>query len=127
VGPWAGIHGLLIDALLSLRVVLADGQVLELSKKSNPDLFWAFRGAGANFGVVVSAKYQLQEQVNNGNILVTDFLVPAELNGTYFELLKSYEENQPPNLSFVSFIGFNATTQTVCVMTQPSRRCTRLT
>ncbi|KAF5021859.1 hypothetical protein F66182_6086 [Fusarium sp. NRRL 66182] len=46
------LHGLTIDNLLSAEVVLADGRIVEASEASNQDLFWAIRGAGAQFGVV---------------------------------------------------------------------------
>lgn len=52
-------HGLSIDALISADVVTADGQVLHASADENADLFWAIRGAGSNFGVVVSFEFQL--------------------------------------------------------------------
>ena len=52
-------HGLTIDHLLSARVVLADGSVVTASADENPDLFWAVRGAGANFGVAVSFDFRV--------------------------------------------------------------------
>ncbi|TRX92610.1 hypothetical protein FHL15_006537 [Xylaria flabelliformis] len=110
VGPWAGVHGLLLDALLSYRVVTANGSAITVSKSSHSDLFWGMRGAGANFGVVVSATYQLQPQTNKGQILAVDFIIPAGKNGSYFELLQSYNGGAlPENLSISSFMTWNAT------------------
>ncbi|KAI0862311.1 hypothetical protein F4860DRAFT_472916 [Xylaria cubensis] len=110
VGPWAGVHGLLLDALLSYRVVTANGSAITVSKSSHSDLFWGMRGAGANFGVVVSATYQLQPQTNKGQILAADFIIPAEKNGSYFKLLQSYSGGAlPENLSISSFMTWNAT------------------
>ncbi|KAI0184711.1 hypothetical protein EV127DRAFT_443582 [Xylaria flabelliformis] len=110
VGPWAGVHGLLLDALLSYRVVTANGSAITVSKSSHSDLFWGMRGAGANFGVVVSATYQLQPQTNKGQILAADFIIPAGKNGSYFELLQSYSGGAlPENLSISSFMTWNAT------------------
>jgi FAD/FMN-containing dehydrogenase len=53
-----GTHGMAIDNLLSAEVVLASGAVVTASKETNPDLFWAIRGGGGNFGVVTSFEYR---------------------------------------------------------------------
>lgn len=47
-------HGLALDALVAAEVVTADGRVLRASAEENPDLFWAIRGGGGNFGIVTS-------------------------------------------------------------------------
>ncbi|HEY9375557.1 MAG TPA: BBE domain-containing protein, partial [Jiangellaceae bacterium] len=52
-------YGLTIDQLLSVELVTADGQHMRASAGENPDLFWAVRGAGANFGVVTEFVFQL--------------------------------------------------------------------
>jgi FAD/FMN-containing dehydrogenase len=54
-------YGLTIDSLLAAEVVTADGQLLHVDDKSHPDLFWAIRGGGGNFGVVTRFKFQLQK------------------------------------------------------------------
>jgi FAD/FMN-containing dehydrogenase len=51
-------HGLTIDSLVGLDVVTADGTLRRASGESEPDLFWALRGGGGNFGVVVAFEFQ---------------------------------------------------------------------
>ncbi len=52
-------HGLTIDNLLAAEIVTADGKLRYVDSQTHPDLFWAIRGGGGNFGVVTRFKYQL--------------------------------------------------------------------
>ena len=54
-------HGMTIDALLAAEVVTADGRLLRVDAEHHPDLFWAIRGGGGNFGVATRLKFRLHE------------------------------------------------------------------
>ncbi len=80
VGWMARKHGLTIDHLRAVEVVLADGTVVHASAAENADLFWAVRGAGANFGVVTSFDFEVDEVGDVGFAqLVIGADDPAEL------------------------------------------------
>jgi FAD/FMN-containing dehydrogenase len=60
VGYLVRKYGLTIDSLLAAEVVTADGQLLHTNAEAHPDLFWAIRGGGGNFGVVTRFQYRLE-------------------------------------------------------------------
>ena len=61
VGYLVRKHGLTIDDLLAADIVTADGELRRVDAQHHPDLFWAIRGGGGNFGVATRFKYRLQE------------------------------------------------------------------
>jgi hypothetical protein len=77
-------YGASCDNVLSAQVVTVDGRQLEASRNSNPDLFWAIRGGGGNFGVATTLEYQLHPV---SEVLAGALMYPA---GRIPELLQAY-------------------------------------
>src|SRR4051794_17381981 len=80
-------HGLTIDDLLAAEIVTADGRLRRVDAQTEPELFWALRGGGGNFGVVTRLKYRLHpvDMVLGGVLVlpatpavITGFLAEAE-------------------------------------------------
>jgi len=61
LGYLARKHGMTIDDLLAVELVTADGELVVADEERHPDLFWALRGGGGNFGVVTRLRYRLHE------------------------------------------------------------------
>ncbi len=88
--------GLTIDSLLSADVVLADGSLVRADATSHPDLFWALRGGGGNFGVVTSFTFGCHRIGDHGRIfggpVFYDLEDTAAVMQWYRELLPSLPE-----------------------------------
>ncbi|RWA08729.1 hypothetical protein EKO27_g6368 [Xylaria grammica] len=113
VGRFAGIFGLMLDALVSVRIVTATGNLIEASQTSNPELFWAIRGAGANFGIITSAIYKvhpLSKVPNDGRIFTVDFQFPNNMSSPFYKAVESLNDKLPPELAGLSFVNYNSTT-----------------
>jgi FAD/FMN-containing dehydrogenase len=72
VGYLVRKHGLTIDDLLAAEIVTADGELLRVDSDHHPDLFWAIRGGGGNFGVATRFQFRLHplETVTGGILLL---------------------------------------------------------
>jgi FAD/FMN-containing dehydrogenase len=71
VGYLVRKHGLTIDSLLAAEVVTADGRLLYVDAEQHPDLFWAIRGGGGNFGVATRFRFRLHPvDVVTGGLLI---------------------------------------------------------
>ena len=73
-------HGLAADNLLSVELVTADGDILEITEDSDTDLFWGLRGGGGNFGIAASLKYRLHPlQMVTGGLIAHPFEAAADM------------------------------------------------
>jgi FAD/FMN-containing dehydrogenase len=81
-------HGFCCDSLLGAEVVTADGRVVVASEQENPDLFWALRGGGGNFGIVTEFTFALHPV---GPIVLGGMLMhPAEAAGDFLRFWRDF-------------------------------------
>jgi FAD/FMN-containing dehydrogenase len=92
-------HGLSMDNLVSVDIVTADGQVRQASERENPDLFWAVRGAGSNFGVVVSFEFRLHPV--GPMVALSAPFYPMDQGGSVFRAWRDYVERAPDEVSSI--------------------------
>jgi len=102
LGRLMGKHGSGSDNLLSAELVDADGRALRLSADENEDLFWAIRGAGANFGIVTSLEYRLH-RVGDG--LAGSLTYPIAKFREVLTFLDDYMMSAPDELDLVIDVG----------------------
>ncbi len=95
-------HGLTIDNLLSAEIVTANGDLVTASDDENPDLFWAIRGGGGNFGVVTSFTFKLHpiDTVYGGPIFF-----PASESADILAFYRDFVKSAPRELGL--FFGYH--------------------
>lgn len=103
----------MLDALVSVTLVTANGSLINVSDSENQDLFWGIRGAGFNFGIVTEATYKVYNTTYHGEVLEGDLLFPASANRSIFEIMASYDETLPAELSLTAVLSYNATSDQV--------------
>lgn len=120
VGRYQGLHGLIIDALLSVRIVVASGELVTASSTENSDLFWAIRGAGANFGIITYATYKIADLTNRGQVLNADFRFPVSKNESVWSILKTLNDNTlPAPASILLIMVYDPNYGGVCALVSP--------
>lgn len=94
-------YGLTIDNLLEAEMVLADGQIVTVNKEKHPDLFWAIRGGGGNFGIVTSFTFRAHPVKN---VYGGPMIWPVEKTIEILDWYQDFLKNSPDEL-----YGFFAT------------------
>lgn len=95
-------HGLTIDHLRAVEIVLADGAVVRASSEENAELFWAVRGAGANFGIVTSFEFEVDEI---GDVGWAQLAFDASDTADFLERWGSAIENAPREVTSFVILG----------------------
>jgi FAD/FMN-containing dehydrogenase len=98
-GGWGYLarrFGLACDNLLSVDLVTADGQFLTASAAENPDLFWALRGGGGNFGVATSFEYQLHPV---GQVFAGIVAYPFQKAREVLKLFRDFTKSSPDEMA----------------------------
>ena len=96
LGYLSRAYGLTIDNLLAVDIVLADGRLVTASENENPDLFWAVRGGGGNFGVVTSFLFQARPV---GTVYGGPIIWPIDQTETILRWYLDFIANAPENIS----------------------------
>ena len=97
VGFMVRKHGLAIDNLISVDVVTADGELVTASADENPDLFWAIRGGGGNFGIITDFEFRM---ANVGQVLGGALVLPASRE--VLEGYHAYVADAPDDLTTIA-------------------------
>lgn len=102
VGHLTRQYGLTVDNMLAADVVLADGSFVTTSENEHPDLFWALRGGGGNFGVVTSFLFRLQPV---DTVMAGPTLWPIEQTPEVMRWYRDFIAEAPEDLSgFFAFM-----------------------
>ena len=101
IGYLSRAHGLTIDNLLSVEMVLADGSVVTANAEEHPDLFWAVRGGGGNFGVVTAFEFRLHPI---GTVYGGPMLWPMEQAAELLKFWRDFILNAPEDIN--GWFGF---------------------
>ncbi|MGE5689565.1 MAG: FAD-binding oxidoreductase [Pseudomonadota bacterium] len=96
-------HGLSCDNLVAADVVTADGTVVRASEDDNPDLLWALRGGGGNFGVVTAFEYRLHPV--GPDVAVTFVLYPGEHAVELMDAVGAWLAEAPEAVSPLCVLG----------------------
>ena len=105
LGWLMGKYGLTVDNLLGAEMVLANGEQVKVDEDNHPDLYWAIRGGGGNFGIVSKFKYQLHSF--GPNVMAGMILYPMEQAKSVMKFYREYARTAPDEL--MAYSGFIVT------------------
>lgn len=116
-----GKYGMVLDSVKSFSMILADGTSIEVSRSYHPDLFWAMRGAGQNFGVVLSTKVQTYPYDEAGGKYYSIDMTFADKDlEKVVEILNKINQNQDPALTIYLAFAADVTTLKVSILHSPA-------
>lgn len=101
MGWLMAVHGLAVDNLMSVEVVLADHKVVLADENTIPDLFWALRGGGGNFGIVTSFEFRLHRVAEIHGGLVAHGIDAAK---NFLHFLADYSAESPDELAVMPLL-----------------------
>ncbi|KAI4107144.1 MAG: hypothetical protein L6R37_001845 [Teloschistes peruensis] len=111
-GNLLGYFGLILDNIIYMTVVLANGDVIHVSSTSHPDLYWGMRGAGQNFGIVTEATFKVYDiPASVWSVYELDFTdVPTQLEPLFNRFNAITAMPQPKELgSLYIYASINST------------------
>lgn len=83
------------------------------------------RGAGTNFGVILSATYRVHDLTNGGQVMNADMIFPGTANVSFLDIVQSMQDKIPKELSLIASMAYNSTSK--MVSTSKSRKIKALT
>ncbi|KAI4285447.1 MAG: hypothetical protein L6R38_000611 [Xanthoria sp. 2 TBL-2021] len=122
-GRYMGFFGLVLDNIIDMTVILANGTIAQVSSTSNPDLYWGMKGAGHNFGIVTEANFKIYDfptprwfsseftfagpQLETLFERINDMDQPKELGEVYtiFAINPQYSTTEPVMLLHLDYAG----------------------
>jgi FAD/FMN-containing dehydrogenase len=104
MGRLQRMFGLTIDNLLAVELVTADGRHVRASEDENRELFWAMRGAGANFGIVTAFEFRLHPMVQT--VTRGSWIYPASQIAELWPAFRDFSEHAPDRLHIALNIGY---------------------
>jgi FAD/FMN-containing dehydrogenase len=108
MGWLARRHGLACDNVISFEVVRASGETLHVDADSHPDLYWALRGGGGNFGVVTEFEFALHPEP--GRALSAEFSFPLEAAGAAMRRWRDLSSSARREATFAATISAQTVT-----------------